>query len=113
MDVMKNCFEMALVHGAAVPTLPVVQSLRQLDDSSSKAVNRDFYRVVQTPQCFQSEILKTAYNNAAGHDFSDDATVVEALGTDVQLVEGNSENIKITNPMDLQLAELIIARRNN
>jgi 2-C-methyl-D-erythritol 4-phosphate cytidylyltransferase len=105
------CFEAARVNGAAVPVVPMVQSLRKVEGSESRSVNREMYRAVQTPQCFRTDILKNAFAHAAGTDYSDDATVVEAFGQRVELVEGDLMNIKITSPMDLQLAELIATRR--
>lgn len=108
--VMQNCFESADENGAAVPVMPIVQSLRKLNGSSSEAVNRNDYRAVQTPQCFQTEVLKQAFQAADRTDYSDDATVVEANGGEIHLVTGNAENIKITTPFDLEMAGLIIER---
>lgn len=110
-QVVEACFDAANSSGAAVPTIPIVQSLRLLENDNSQAVDRSSYRAVQTPQCFKTSILKKAFNNADKTDYSDDATVVEAFGHKIELVEGNSENIKITTPIDLKLAELITARR--
>jgi 2-C-methyl-D-erythritol 4-phosphate cytidylyltransferase len=66
---------------------------------------------VQTPQCFSSEVLRKAYDSAASTEYSDDASVVESIGKNIYLVEGNEDNIKITSPLDLELAQLIIGRR--
>jgi 2-C-methyl-D-erythritol 4-phosphate cytidylyltransferase len=112
-EVMKSCFSAAENQGAAVPVVPIVQSLRKVDTDGNAAVNRDEFRAVQTPQCFKSELLKTAFMNAPRTDYSDDATVAEASGNEIHLVEGNQENIKLTNPFDLELARLIIARRTD
>lgn len=110
-QVMHTCFEMALSEGAAIPVVPIIQSLRRTDTEPSKAVDRNSYCAVQTPQCFRAVILKKAYDSAVGTEYSDDATVVESMGKNIYLVEGNEENIKITSPIDLELAQLIIERR--
>jgi 2-C-methyl-D-erythritol 4-phosphate cytidylyltransferase len=107
------CFSAAGSSGAAIPTVPIVQSLRKLNQGISEAVDRNTYCAVQTPQCFQTWVLKKAFDSALHTDYSDDATVAEANGQPIQLIDGNSENIKITTPIDLELAQLIIARRTN
>ena len=71
-------------------------------------VNRDEYRLVQTPQVFDIELLKRAYEQPYVSAFTDDASVVEALGVSVTLTEGNRENIKITTPFDLRVAEALL-----
>lgn len=110
--VVDACFAEADTSGAAIPVIPVVQSLRQIEGQTSRAVDRDAYRVVQTPQCFRTEILKEAFSRATKVDYSDDASVVEAHGQHISLVSGNSENIKITSPIDLDLAHLLMERHN-
>jgi 2-C-methyl-D-erythritol 4-phosphate cytidylyltransferase len=108
-----TCFSVASSSGAAIPTVPIVQSLRRLKQGNSEAVDRNNYCAVQTPQCFQTVVLKKAFDSATHTDYSDDATVVESYGQTIHLVDGNTENIKITSPIDLELAQLIITRRNN
>jgi 2-C-methyl-D-erythritol 4-phosphate cytidylyltransferase len=110
-EVVLACFEMARSEGAAIPVVPIVQSLRRTDTEPSRAVDRSSYRAVQTPQCFSSEVLRKAYESAASTEYSDDASVVESIGKNIYLVEGNEDNIKITSPLDLELAQLIIGRR--
>ena len=110
--VIDACFAVANYSGAAIPVIPIVQSLRKLNNEQSEAVDRTNYRAVQTPQCFQTDILKKAFDAAEHTDYSDDATVVEAFGRTVHLIEGNIENIKITSPIDLELAQLIILRQS-
>ncbi len=109
--VIDACFAVASQSGTAIPVVPIIQSLRKLTDDQSEAIDRNEYRAVQTPQCFQTQILKKAFEIADRTDYSDDATVVEASGVTIRLVEGNTENIKITSPIDLELAQLIIARQ--
>jgi 2-C-methyl-D-erythritol 4-phosphate cytidylyltransferase len=103
-----RCFNKAEVTGAAIPVMPVVESLRRLDGEKSFSVNRSEYVTVQTPQCFNIELIKKAYQQNFSTTFTDDASVVEKLGPSVSLVEGNIENIKITTPQDLILAENLI-----
>ena len=111
--VLSTCFEIAESFGAAVPAIPIVQSLRKMKGSENEAVNRDQYRAVQTPQCFQTSVLKNAFKSTDRTDFSDDASVVEANGAKIALVDGDEQNIKVTTPFDLELARLIIARRTS
>ena len=108
VEVIKNCFETAEVTGAAIPVLPIKPSLRKITFDESEAVDRSLYREVQTPQVFKSNIIKLAYGQDYKTAFTDDATVVEACGQDVVLVNGNEENIKITTPFDLKVAESLI-----
>lgn len=112
-EVVQACFKAAEYNGAAIPVVPIIQSLRKLGNGGSKAADRNEYRAVQTPQCFQTELFKKAFARAEHTDYSDDATVVEASGHPISMVEGNNENIKITSPIDLELGQLIIARRKN
>lgn len=92
--------------GAVIPVTPCVETVRQvLPDGSSRTVPRDEYRLVQTPQTFRLSILRRAYEQPFTPFFTDDASVVEALGEPVALVEGNRENIKITTPADLRFVE--------
>ena len=86
----------------------VVETLRHLTEEGSETVPRDQYKLVQTPQVFDVSLLKKAYNQEYTSHFTDDASVVEALGIKVHLVEGNRENVKLTTPFDLKLAEMLI-----
>ena len=105
-ETIRRCFEAAEEFGAVVPVVPVVETVRQLlADGSSMTVDRNAYRLVQTPQTFDIQLLKKAYAQPFDPFFTDDASVVEAMGHPIKLVEGNNENIKLTNPADLKLAE--------
>lgn len=106
-EVIKNCFSTAEKLGNAVPVVPVTESLRKLSSDSNSAVNRSDYRIVQTPQCFQSDFIKSAYDQLNGN-FTDDASVLESMGGKINLIEGNVENIKITQKSDLRLAEALL-----
>ena len=107
-DTIARCFEQVYLYGAVIPTVELVDSIRQLTDGRNIAVDRSAYQLVQTPQVFDSIILKNGYNQEYSPLFTDDASVVEATGTLVQLVEGNRENIKITTEMDLKIASLLL-----
>lgn len=107
-EVIRCCYENARTQGATVPVVPVVETVRQLlPDGSSRSVDRDEYRLVQTPQTFPLSMLRRAYAQPYVPAFTDDASVVQSLGLPVYLVEGNRQNIKLTTPEDLMLAEAI------
>ncbi|NOQ71538.1 MAG: 2-C-methyl-D-erythritol 4-phosphate cytidylyltransferase [Crocinitomix sp.] len=107
--VIANCFATALEKGAAIPVFDINESIREINSNGSIAVNRNNYKLVQTPQCFQNEILKSAYALEFSEQFTDDASVVEKNGTTIHLIEGNEANIKITRPIDLRMAETLIS----
>lgn len=104
-EVIRRCFEQASVSGAVIPVVRVVETLRQVGGST---VSRDDYRLVQTPQTFDIRRLKQAYRQPYQDGFTDDASVVESDGMTVTLVDGNRENIKITTPFDLLVAEALV-----
>ena len=108
IDVIAGCYETARHQGAVIPVIPVVETVRHLEGDDSKTVSRDEYRLVQTPQTFDIQLLKRAYRQPFTPMFTDDASVVEALGNTITLVEGNRENIKITTPFDLKIASAIL-----
>ncbi len=109
-DVIGNAFAEAERSGAAIPVIEVSDSLRELTpDGKSKAVSRVLFRSVQTPQVFKTVLLKEAYRQPFCDFFTDDASVVEAMGKTVSLIKGNQENIKITTPKDLLLAEILLS----
>ena len=136
VEVIRNCYETARREGSAIPVIPVVETIRHLEGQSyvtsfhdfchdsakrastmalaapkvqrSRTVPRDEYRLVQTPQVFDIQLHKKAYAQDYRDSFTDDASVVESMGHAVALVEGNRENIKITSPFDLIVAEAIL-----
>ena len=105
---LKKCFEALENHPAVVPVLNVKESIRQLENGTSNAVNRNEFKLIHTPQCFHATILKEAYLQTFHEGITDDASLVEANGVSIHLVESNEENIKITTPNDLKIAELFI-----
>ena len=111
IEVIRNCYETARTAKAVIPVIPVVETVRQLMSDgqvSSRTVPRDEYRLVQTPQTFDIQLLKAANEQPYNDGFTDDASVVESYGYAITLVEGNRENIKITTPYDLKIAEVLI-----
>ena len=108
IDVIKNCYETARTKKAVIPVIPVVETVRHLEGETSVTVPRNEYRLVQTPQCFDIQLLKAANRQPYNDGFTDDASVVEAFGFAITLVEGNRENIEITTPYDLKIAEVLI-----
>ena len=116
LEVIHNCYETARTQKAVIPVIPVVETVRKLDltkcqtlcEVESITVPRDEYRLVQTPQTFDIQLLKAANRQPYNEGFTDDASVVESYGHQITLVEGNRENIKITTPYDLKIAECIM-----
>jgi len=105
------CFAEAEKQGNAIPVVDVVDSLRHYSkqNGTNEAVSRSCYKIVQTPQCFTSELILKAYEQDFDKLFTDDSTVVERLGETINLVAGNRENIKITTSEDLLVAEAYLA----
>ena len=108
IEVIRNCYETARTAKAVIPVIPVVETVRHLEGDSSVTVPRGDYRLVQTPQTFDIQLLKAANRQPYNDGFTDDASVVESYGHAITLVEGNRENIKITTPYDLKIAEVLI-----
>lgn len=107
--VIKRCFEAADESKAAIPVLPVTDTLRHVDRHGvGRNVLRSDYRIVQTPQVFDIRLLRKAFEQPYQDSFTDEASVVELLGCTVEMVEGNRENIKLTTPFDLTLAEAML-----
>jgi 2-C-methyl-D-erythritol 4-phosphate cytidylyltransferase len=111
METLQRCFEAAEASGNAVPVIPLNDSLREVDGNHSHAADRSKFRSVQTPQCFRMSQLKVAFHQEFTASFTDDASVVESAGFEINLVDGNRENVKITTPEDLRWAEWLLAGR--
>lgn len=109
VDTIRRCYQSAEKYGAVIPVMPSVESLRQTDGSGgSHAVDRSAFCLVQTPQVFHTDVLKASYKRPFRSFYTDDASVVEAAGHGITLVEGNRENIKLTTPFDLKVAEALL-----
>ena len=106
-ETIQRCYATAAGGRAVVPVVPVVETIRQiLPDGKSLTRPRDEYRLVQTPQTFPLALLKEAYRQPYSEFFTDDASVVEAFGKEITMVEGNRENIKLTTQSDLKLCNM-------
>ena len=108
IEVIRHCYETARTAKAVIPVIPVVETVRHLEGEGSVTVPRNDYRLVQTPQCFDIQLLKAANRQPYNDGFTDDASVVESYGQSITLVEGNRENIKITTPYDMKIAEVLM-----
>jgi 2-C-methyl-D-erythritol 4-phosphate cytidylyltransferase len=113
IQTLQNCYDSTLINGNALPVVPVSESVRMVEGQKNFAVDRSQYFLVQTPQTFQTQLIKKAYGQATSNAFTDDATVLESTGETIYLVEGNRENIKITFPEDLVYAEMLLGRTNH
>lgn len=108
-EVIRNAYAEASELGAVVPALPSIESVRIMnDDGTSQSIARHKVMMVQTPQVFSLPLLREAYNQPYCPDFTDDASVVEAYGHAISIVDGNRENIKLTTPQDMHIAEILL-----
>ena len=105
------CYEQALIKGSAIPAVAATDSIRIAEGDKSIVADRSKVRIIQTPQTFKSEILLVAFEQSFNESFTDESTVVEANGEHIFLVEGEYDNIKITRPVDLLIAEKILEER--
>ena len=110
--VIHRCYAEAVRSGTAIPAIVSKDSVRIVNDEGNDVIDRDKVMLVQTPQTFHSKILLPAFQIDYKEKFTDEATVVEAYGIKVTLVEGDENNIKITRPVDLLIAERIISERS-
>lgn len=107
-DLIRRCYAMATETGSAVPVVPSKDSIRILVEDGNEAVDRNTIMLVQTPQVFHSKILIPAFQIDYKDKFTDEATVVEAFGLKISLVQGEERNIKITQPVDMIVAEQLL-----
>ena len=109
VDVISRCFNEARASGTAVPVIPAIDTLRQVNTETGETftVNRSLFRAVQTPQVFDIALTHRAFSQPYRDSFTDDASVIESLGVKISMVEGNRENIKLTTPFDLKVAEVL------
>lgn len=111
-NLVHRCYAEAVNSGTAIPVIVSKDSVRVVNEEGNDAIDRNKVMLVQTPQTFHSRILLPAYQIDYKEKFTDEATVIEAYGLKVTLVEGEENNIKITTPMDLLIAEKIINGRS-
>ncbi|RYY83042.1 MAG: 2-C-methyl-D-erythritol 4-phosphate cytidylyltransferase [Chitinophagaceae bacterium] len=110
-ELIHRCHDKALENGSAIPVVPCRDSVRLLSAEDNEAIDRNSVVLVQTPQTFHSRILQPAFDIDYKERFTDEATVVESFGLKIQLVEGEEDNIKITRPVDLQVAAELLRHR--
>ena len=110
-DLIQRCYQQAVEKGSAIPAVSSTDTVRITEGTKHHVVDRANVMMIQTPQTFNAEILKKAFEQAYQPSFTDEANVLEASGKEVYLIEGEHENIKITRPLDLAIAEYILAKR--
>lgn len=108
-----HCYQQAVEKGSAIPAVAATDSIRLDHGHSHVVVDRNKIRIIQTPQTFQSHILLEAFKQEYNNSFTDEATVVEAAGSKVFLIEGEYNNLKITRPLDLHIAERLLEEEIN
>ena len=108
---IQRCFQQAVEKGSAIPAVSATDSIRIVEGESHRVLDRENVMMIQTPQTFNAALLIKAFEQTYQPSFTDEANVVEASGTPVYLVDGEFENIKITRPLDLAIAEYILAKR--
>jgi 2-C-methyl-D-erythritol 4-phosphate cytidylyltransferase len=110
-SLIRRCYEQALEKGSAIPAVAATDSIRIVEGSNNTVADRNNVRIIQTPQTFKSNLLLPAFKTAYKDSFTDEATVAEAAGNAIYLIDGEYDNIKITRPADLLVAEKILAGR--
>lgn len=111
-ELIQRCYDQAVSQGSAIPAIAVTDSIRQWNNTGFMAINRDQLRSIQTPQTFKASLIKTAFQQDYSDAFTDEATVLESMGTEAYLIEGLKANIKITTPEDIMIAEALLAQLN-
>ncbi len=112
IDTISRCFRTAEIEGNAIPVIPINESIRKIDKNDNFPVNRDDYVLIQTPEVFHSDILIDAFKQDYSNEFTACAYVIENLGIKLNLVEGNKENIKITNQFDLSITKCLLEKQD-
>ncbi len=107
-EIINTSFDVAQLKGSAITAVPLKDSIRQIFEGGTRAMDRGDFYAVQTPQTFKFSLLKLAYGQKYVPSFTDDATVVEKMGSPVHLIEGSYSNIKITTPEDMKMAEMYL-----
>ena len=110
-ELLLRTYTHAVSYGNAVPAVPVTDTLRRLipGEKANRSIDRSLFRAVQTPQIFRTETIRAGYGQPFRPDFTDDSSVVERLGESIHLSEGDYANFKLTTPLDLLVAERLIA----
>ena len=109
-DIIGASFRLAAIHKSAIASVRLKESLRVIDQDTTQAVDRSMYRMIQTPQTFDVDLIKSSYDIREEKYLTDDASVAEKAGNKISLFEGSYDNIKITTPEDLPIAEALLAK---
>ena len=112
-QLIQRCYQHALEYGSAIPAVVATDSIRVVSGSENQVADRNQIRLIQTPQTFRTDLLLEAFSKATHNQYTDEATVVEAMGIPVYLLDGEYENIKITRPTDLLLAAAILQQSSS
>ena len=107
-DLIQRCYQQTISKGSAIPVIPVTDSIRMIENGVSHPITREHLRIVQTPQTFMTSIILPAFQQEYQASFTDEANVVEAYGTPVHLIDGAMDNIKVTTPEDMLIAETLL-----
>lgn len=110
-NTIAGAFKSAEFDGSGIPAIPLSDSIRQIESAKSVAVDRSKYCLIQTPQCFQLSLLRKGYEQEYKYTFTDDASVVEASGGEIHLVDGNVDNFKLTTRVDMIVAEAMLKEK--
>ncbi len=109
-ETIDRVLQAAYEKGTAIPYIDLNESIREITSTGSQALDRSKFKIIQTPQGFKSELIKKAYQIEYNPNFTDDASVIEAQGIEINMVLGNQRNIKITRPLDLSIAESLMTQ---
>jgi 2-C-methyl-D-erythritol 4-phosphate cytidylyltransferase len=112
-ELILRCYQQAREKGSAVPVIPIAESVRVMDGDRSTPLIREQLRIIQTPQTFKTELILPAFKQDYDPSFTDEATVLEAHGVKVHLIDGMHDNIKVTGPDDMVIAEALLKDRVN
>jgi 2-C-methyl-D-erythritol 4-phosphate cytidylyltransferase len=107
-ELLLKCWEVVREKGNAIPAIDLKDSIREVMKDGTRQRSREKYKIIQTPQCFNVDLLKKSYQQNFNETFTDDASVVESAGNKIYLVDGDPSNFKITTPFDLSIAEKIL-----
>jgi 2-C-methyl-D-erythritol 4-phosphate cytidylyltransferase len=110
-DIIGASFRLASLHKSAIASVRLKESLRVIDQDNTQAVDRSMYRMIQTPQTFDTDLIKSSYTIKEEKYLTDDASVAERAGNKISLFEGSYDNIKITTPEDLTIAEALLKKQ--
>lgn len=111
VEIISASFRLAELHGSAIAAVRLKESIRATNKDGTRAMDRSSFRLIQTPQSFQFRLIRNAYEMEETSDLTDDASVAERMGVRISLFEGSYENIKITTPEDLIVAEALLGHR--